>query len=224
VRLFSTLVFVALHDEHPGEGFATILRRLNQQPSRSRQMTSAEVIDAFLPSDYTSLILRFANGQAVSRTPLWNTAGRMFAGSGPIEAVHLAAANPSSLLFGSNIGSALEAKAVGAATPFLTITENGRARIGGALSGLPDAEQQATVGTLTIADELTGVMLRLGQPERKIRNACIHTTCPEYQGHLCSLAYPPPNSGHWSDCVFRQRFRDYAGVNLSDFADRYGLA
>jgi hypothetical protein len=36
---------------------------------RSRQTTSA-VIDAFLPSHYSSLILRFANGEVVSRAPL----------------------------------------------------------------------------------------------------------------------------------------------------------
>jgi hypothetical protein len=64
---------------------------------------------------------------------------------------------------------------------------------------------------MIVGDELTGVMLRLGLPDRQIRNACVHTTCPEYKSHLCSLAYPPPNNGRWSDCVFRQRFRKYAG-------------
>lgn len=199
-----------------------MLRQLNERPSRSRQMTSADVIDAFLPSDYSSLILRFANGEVVSRAPLWNTAGRTFARSGPIDVVHLAAANPSSLLFGSNFGSALDSNAGGAVTPFLTITEDGRARVG-PLNELPEAELRDAVLGMIVGDELTGVMLRLGLPDRQIRNACVHTTCPEHESHLCSLAYPPPNNGHWSDCVFRQRFRKYAGVNLSDFAGRYGL-
>jgi hypothetical protein len=223
VRLFSTLVFVALHHERPGEAFATMLRQLNERPNRSRQMTSADVINAFLPSGYSSLILRFANGEAVSRAPLFNIAGRTFARSGPIDVVHLAAANPASLLFGSNFGSALDSSAGGAVTPFLTITEDGKARVGGPLNELPEAELRDAVLGMIIGDELTGVMLRLGQPDRQIRNACVHTTCPEYKGHLCSLAYPPPYNGHWSDCVFRQRFREYAGVNLSDFAGRYGL-
>jgi len=223
VRLFSTLAFVALHDEHPGEAFATMLRQLNEHPSRSRQMTSADVIDVFLPSDYSSLILRFANGEVVSRAPLWNVAGRRFARSGPIDVVHLAAANPSSLLYGSNFGSALDSTAGGAVTPLLTITEDGRARVGGPLNELPEAELRNAVLGMIVGDELTGVMLRLGLPDRPIRNACVHTTCPEHTSHLCSLAYPPPNNGHWSDCVFRQRFRDYAGVNLSDFAAQYGL-
>lgn len=223
LRLFSTLVFVALHDERPGETFAIRLRELNERPGRSRQMTSAEVIDAYLPPDYSSLILRFANGEAVSRAPLWNTAGRTFARSGPIDVVHLVAANPSSLLFGSNFGSELDPNAVGAVLPFLTIMENGRARLGGVLSNLPEAELRNAVFSLTVVDELTGVMLRLGLPDRKIRNACVHTTCPEYKGHLCSLAYPPPNNGHWSDCVFRQRFPEFFGMTLSDFASQYGL-
>jgi hypothetical protein len=223
VRLFSTLVFVALHDERPGEAFATMLRQLSERPSRSRQMTSAAVIDAFLPSDYSTLILRFANGEVVSRAPLWNTAGRTFARSGPIDVVHLAAANPSGLLFGSNFGSGLDSSAGGAVTPFLTITEDGRGRVGGPLNELPEAELRDALLAMIVGDELTGVMLRLGLPDRQIRNACVHTTCPEFKGHLCSLAYPPPYNGQWSDCVFRQRFREYAGVNLSDFAARYGL-
>jgi hypothetical protein len=223
VRLFSTLVFVALHDERPGEAFATMLRQLNERPSRSRQMTLADVINAFLPSDRSSLILRFANGEAVSRAPLWNIAGRMFARSGSIEVVHLAAANPSSMLFGSNFGSALDSDAVFAVVPPLTITEDGRAKVGGPLRGFPEADQDNMVLALMVTDELTGVMLRLGLPDRQIRNACVHTTCPEHKGHLCSLAYPPPNKGRWSDCVSRQRFRDLAGETLSDFAARYGL-
>jgi hypothetical protein len=60
LRLLSTLVFVALHDERPGETFAIRLRQLNGHPSRSRELTSADVIDTFLPPDYSSLILRFA--------------------------------------------------------------------------------------------------------------------------------------------------------------------
>jgi hypothetical protein len=223
LRLFSTLVFVALHNERPGEAFATMLRQLDERPSRSRQMKPADVIDAFLPSGYSSLILRFANGEALSRAPLWNTAGRTFARSGPINVVHLVAANPASLLFGANWSSALDRGAIGAATPFLTITEDGRAKVGGPLNELPEAELRNVVLGLTVGDELTGVMLRLGRPNRQIRNACVHTACPEYKGHLCSLAYPPPNNGHWSDCNFRQRFPKYAGMTLSDFAGRYGL-
>jgi hypothetical protein len=109
------------------------------------------------------------------------------------------------------------------ATPFLTITENGHAPLGGVLNELPEAELRTAVFALTVLDELTGVTLRLGLPDQKIRNACVHTTCPEHRVHLCSLAYPPPNSGNWSDCVFRERFHKYAGMTLSDFAGRYGL-
>ena len=223
VRLFSTLAFVALHNERPGDMFAIMLTQLDEHPSQSRQMTSRDVLNAFFPPGYSSLIRRLANGERVSRTKLWNAAGSAFATSGPTDAVHLAAANPSSLLFGSNFGSALDSKAVGAVTPFLTITEDGRARIGGALGGLSEAELRQTVLNLTVADELTGVMLRLGLPDRQIRNACIHISCPEHKAHLCSLAYPPPNNADWSDCVFRKRFRDQAGMTLGDFAARYGL-
>ncbi|QKV74091.1 hypothetical protein [Amycolatopsis sp. Hca4] len=221
LRLFSTLVFAALHYGRPGEAFATMLRQLNEDPIRSRQMKPADVLESFLPFD--SLILRFANGHKMSRTPQWNTAGMMFARSGPIAAAHLVAANPSSMLFGSNYGSALGEDAGRALTPPLTIAEDGRIRIAGVLLGLPENEQREVVHILTIADELTGVMVRLGQPHRQIRNACTHLTCPEHKGHLCSLAYPPPNNGHWSDCEFRKRFLEYVGMSLGDFADRYGL-
>jgi hypothetical protein len=224
LRLLSTLVFVALHTDRPGEAFATLLVQLNEKPSRSRQMTSADVIDEFFPTDYTSLIARFADTEAVSKTPLWNDAGSTFANAGRLDVVHLAAANPSSLLFGSNYAGELDGDAVAAVTPPVTISEDGQDRTCGVLDKLPEHERRAQARVLLDIDALTGVMLRLGRPERRIRNACLHTECPEYEVHLCSLAFPPPIREDWSTCMFRQQFRDLAGEELHEFAARYGLA
>jgi hypothetical protein len=75
------------------------------------------------------------------------------------------AANPSSLLFRSNFGSALDSNAVGAVVPPLTITEDGLATIGRPLRGLPEGVQHGMVLGLMVTDELTGVMfVRHGCP------------------------------------------------------------
>jgi hypothetical protein len=55
-------------------------------------------------------------------------------------------------------------------TPFLTITEDGRARVRGPLNELPEAELRNAVLGMVVSDELTGVMLRLGEPQRLRRS------------------------------------------------------
>lgn len=222
VRLASTMAFVALNTAEPGTTFTTMLTELHElAPSRVASMGPEDVFDGYMSDRAASLLTAFALDQQPSNSMIWNRVGETWAKSGPIDVVHLVSSNPSFVLAETIWSKELDENAVAYATPMMTLFVDGVVKIGGYLTSMPESELADHLVALAHTDELIGAMLRLGDPERDLRNVCVHTPCHEHASRMCHFAYPPAAGGDWTSCAFRSRFSQLSGMQIGECYERY---
>lgn len=215
IRLTSTLCYLALNTENPCQAFRRVVTELSALPySQVCQLSSADIMDHFVPDRSTTLLARFARGEKCSEFKLWNRVAIAFATAANFDEIEKAVVEPSALLTQVQDSPIGNEESIEYALPLLTYFSDGSGDINVLVRSIPDGPL-----ALLMLDELVGLLYRTARlPEGQRRNYCDHVTCPAHEWDLCQLAYPPGRSRTWHECGFRQRFAEMTNIELEDFA------